>query len=232
MRGCGERKDKALYLESTPSPEGMPIENFIYDAPIPVNQEPFRAPILYRDERTGLYHVLIWVGKKFYESPWDFIREAAVKGISRRIPKSFPIHKLSPGSAMLFIHSDAIVENWRELSEELKKQGITSIPCPKGKGSHKELKENCIALLYYTLKGKDTGEEGEYGKWVDRKVGDLTYSLPNPYEEVDFNPVFKTGIFLYAPITNIAYISKDGQVEESVKEVARECRLPIVVKEE
>ncbi|SMO59735.1 hypothetical protein SAMN06269117_11353 [Balnearium lithotrophicum] len=232
MRGCGERKDKAFYLESTPSPDGAPIEDFIFDLPIPINQEPFRAPILYRDERTGIYHVLIWVGKKFYESPWDFIREAEIKGISRRIPKNFPIQKLSPGSKMLFVHSDAIIQNWQDLVKEIKKQGITKIPCPKMDPKHSELKENCMALLYYVLKGKETGDRGKYGKWVDRTVGDLTYSIPNPLEKLNFQPVFQTGIFLYAPITNIAYISKDGQVEESVKEIAQECKLPVVVKEE
>ena len=232
MRGCGERKDKALYLECATSPDGLPIEHFIFDPPIPINQEPFRAPILWRDERTGIYHVLIWIGKKLYESPWDFIKEAAIKGVSRRMPKNFPIHKLSPGSKMLFVHSDAILQNWQELVEELKKQGISNIPCPKENKNHKELKGNCIALLYYILKGEETEDESEYGKWVDRTIGDLTYSIPNPYKEIEFQPVFKTGIFLYAPITNIAYISKDGQIEESVKEIAQECKLPVVVKEE
>jgi len=148
------------------------------------------------------------------------------------MPKNFPIHKLSPGSKMLFVHSDAILQNWQELVEELKKQGISNIPCPKENKNHKELKGNCIALLYYILKGEETEDESEYGKWVDRTIGDLTYSIPNPYKEIEFQPVFKTGIFLYAPITNIAYISKDGQIEEYVKEIAQECKLPVVVKEE
>jgi len=232
MRGCGERKDKGLYLECSPSKDGAPIEHFIFDLPIPVNQEPFRAPILYRDKRSGIYHVLIWVGKKFYESPWDFIREAEVKGISRRIPKNFPIHKLSRGSKMLFIHSDAVIKNWKELVEELRKQGITEIPCPKGNKKHKNLEDNCISLLYYLLKGKETEEESKFGRWVDRKVGDLVYSIPNPFKELNFQPVFETGIFLYVPITNIAYITKDGQVEESVKEAAQNCNLPVLIKEE
>ena len=232
MRGCGERKDKGLYLECATSPFGLPIEHFIFDPPIPINQEPFRAPILWKDKKTGIYHVLIWIGKKFYESPWDFIREAEAKGVSRRIPKNFPIHKLSPGSSMLLIHSDAILENWKELVKELRRQGISSIPCPKEKEEHKEMKEYCLSLLYYLLSGEKAGYDSDQRKWVKRKVGDLTYLLPNPYEELNFKPVFKTGIFLRAPITNIAYISKDGQVEESINEVAQQCKLPVVVKEE
>ena len=204
MRGCGERKDKGLYLECATSPDGLPIEHFIFDPPILINQEPFRAPILWKDENTGIYHVLIWIGKKFYESPWDFIREAGVKGISRRIPKNFPIHKLSSGSNMLLIHSDAILENWKELVKELKRQGISSIPCPKGEEEHKEMKEYCLSLLYYLLSGKEVGYDSDQGKWVKRKVGDLTYILPNPHEKLSFKPVFRTGIFLRAPITNIA----------------------------
>jgi len=89
MRGCGERKDKALYLECATSPDGLPIEHFIFDPPIPINQEPFRAPILWRDERTGIYHVLIWIGKKFYESPWDFIKKQQLKGSVEEYRKTF-----------------------------------------------------------------------------------------------------------------------------------------------
>jgi len=232
MRGCGERKDKGLYLESIPGEDGLPIEHFIFDPPIPINQEPFRAPILYRDEKSGVYHVLIWVGKKFYESPFDFIEEASVKGVSRRIPKNFPIEKLSRKSVMLFVHSDAILQNWRELTEKLKEHGISRIPCPKNREEHQSLKENCIALLYYLMKGEPTGREDSAGRWVKRQVGDLDYSVPNPLEDLNFIPVFKTGIFLYAPITNIAYISKDGKVEESIAEKANECKLPVIVKEE
>lgn len=107
-RGCGERTEDVPYLCSSQSLYGLPVEAFIID---PVEKWDLkghsRGYTLYKNN--GINHIVIFVGKQYYPSPWDFVEEVKHFGVSRRIPENFPFDKLTPGkSNMYFAHSRAI----------------------------------------------------------------------------------------------------------------------------
>jgi len=114
-RGCGVRHENAVYL-CAGGHDGMAIEHFMFDPPIPWTGPHIRGPMLHQD-RKGIYHIILGIGKKFYPTVPDFVEEGTIMGISKRIPLTFfkggdgeaAIDKLTPGKSKLFlIHPNAI----------------------------------------------------------------------------------------------------------------------------
>jgi len=110
-RGCGSRVPDALYACIPTSPYGKPAEYFIVDPAIPFNLPPdhnIRAPFYYPDP-SGTYHLLMGVGVTYYPFVSDFIEEAKVMGVSKRLPQNFDYSKLDPQySNLILIHKRAI----------------------------------------------------------------------------------------------------------------------------
>ncbi len=171
-RGCGTRQVGGLYACCGLSPYGKPIEHFIIDPPVFVEYKNFRAPIQVDDD------LLFWVGEKFYPYPSDFIEEARIYGVSKRIPANFPIEKITSLSKMYFVHPKAIIENFKELP--------APVYCPKEYDHHFKQEECCIGYSYSLA----AGEEEE------RQVGDITYLLYSFNQEIKVKPVYSQGIFL------------------------------------
>lgn len=109
-RNCGQGRDRGgLYVEDKRGPGGLPDEYFVFDPPLPTHLGPYRGAVPYTDGQ-GVTHVLIWVGEQFYPYPADFVEEARYQGISRRLPGSFPLEKLSEKSRLLLLHARACLE--------------------------------------------------------------------------------------------------------------------------
>jgi len=205
MRGCGRRKAGGLYICSELNDHGLPLEHFLIDPPVPYEGERFRAPQIF--EKDGKPHVLMWIGSEHYPIPPDYIEETRVKGASKRIPVGFPIEKLEPGSMMFLIHEKAIIESYRGFP----------LPeyCPKNDASHLANLEYCLGHTY------QLGDEPE------RRVGDLTYIM-HPAEIKTEELVFKAGIFLRMPITNIDHVLlKDGSADPRVAKKQNITKIPI-----
>jgi hypothetical protein len=100
-RGCGERKRDAIYLCLGIGSDGeLKVEDLVID---PVRIWEFgwqRGFSIF--EASGVNHVVIFVGKQYYPSPWDFIEEARRYGVSRNVRNNFPIERLTPGKSVLF----------------------------------------------------------------------------------------------------------------------------------
>jgi hypothetical protein len=108
IRGCGTREENKTYLCCGQSPYGIEIEHFIIDPAVPWYSEGHtRGYTLI--EIQNVNHVVIFVGKNFYPSPWDFVEEARRFGLSRKVTSNFPFNKLTPGkSRMYFVHARSI----------------------------------------------------------------------------------------------------------------------------
>lgn len=108
-RGCGVRSQGGLYVCVPISPDGKPLEFFMSDPAVPwKGAKTLRAPQLI-EERRGTRHLLMGVGKEFYPYPSDFLEEARVLGVSRKIPKNFNFEGLDPKrSKLLLMHPRAI----------------------------------------------------------------------------------------------------------------------------
>jgi len=128
-RGCGDREPGGVYAESGLSKNGLPLEVFLFDPPLPVPQELdlVNKPQLWQrvDPTTGepvldengrpIFDLLIHVGAEHY--PWavDYIEETRRMGASRRLNPNLDLAKLSRSSRMLLAHPKAFIIGWHEL---------------------------------------------------------------------------------------------------------------------
>lgn len=148
----------------------------------------------------------MWVGKQYY-TLGSFIEEAMKQGVSKRIPASM-IPEITPGESRLFLaYVEAIVilakENYAELEHYLYEWGYLAevdLEC-----------ENWVSLLPELLEA-DTP--------MPPNMGTLRIALEN-LEATDldhylgvvdsFGITYKPGIFGYAYLTGIQYITKPGE---------------------
>lgn len=113
-RGCGERVQGGLYISVPSGYYGMSIEHFLVDPPVRWDGGQVRAPMLIPQD--GVNHVLLGIGREFYPFVPDFVEEARVMGISKRIPFTFDLTTLkpptddTPASGLLLVHPRAIAK--------------------------------------------------------------------------------------------------------------------------
>lgn len=178
-RGCGQRKTDSIYFESRLSIKGEPIENFIIDPPIDCEKKGIKWSRSYQIfQKDGVNHLIDWIGEEYYPSPWDFIEEARIKGMSRRVQKSFDFTKITPGKSQIFFAHKKAIDTTTKTKIHLVKANRFK---PHG--------------------------DYEYVKASYRQVGDIEYSIkdydPNkPIKHKDF----RAGLFLRLPITNMVYV--------------------------
>ncbi len=213
MRGCGNRKKGGLYLVVPVSEDGTPIEEFLIDQPIPYLGEPFRAPQLVYNETLGAYDVLMWVGKRFYPYVPDFIEEVRMLGISKRIPRTFPINKLTPNKSRLFIiHPRAIPLFRNVIAQESKKI------CHRDIEEHSKGEKFCIMDLWNISTHGKSSQKHRIGK------SELGYEIITPSVRyisptVDCSPIgnqkYGAGIVAGFYISHFEYVG--GAPEELQK---------------
>ena len=119
-RGCGTR-DTGLYAESGRSPFGSPLKEFLLD-PVEPLPEGYNAATLankslvWEDVRTGICHLISWVGEQEYPHVWDIIKEIDALGASRHISsKTANLERLTPlKSRLILVHPRCRDLNWLE----------------------------------------------------------------------------------------------------------------------
>lgn len=212
VRGCGKRVKGGLYVCTSLSPNGLPLEHFIIDPPVEYNGENLRSPIIF--EREGINHIMMWVGKENYPYASDFIEEVRRFGCSKRIPSDFPIEKLQPGSLMFLVHPRAIITNWESLP--------APTYCPKDREDHLSKSESCLGLCYSHT--EPNREENQ------RQIGDTVYPTAFSLDDNSI-PEYDSGIFMNLPITNIDHIKDEhGAVNPDIAE--KETSIPLYFKDE
>jgi hypothetical protein len=113
-RGCGKRVKGGIYVEVPTGPFGRPLEDFLIEPPVVVDPSelglsPIGVKLIQKD---GVYHILDWVGTNYYPNVADFVEEARIMGISRRLPKTLDFQKLTAGSRLILLHPRAHDDNW------------------------------------------------------------------------------------------------------------------------
>jgi hypothetical protein len=206
-----------VYIETRLSPFGQPIENFLIDSPQVLDTEALgirprgMTPVL-REDAT---HLFDWVGAEGYASPVDFIEEARVKGVSRRILPSL-VADLTPGSRLLLIHPRAHVRNALDFWRALDANEREHVPCPsakRGGDNHPDIvapwldnKDDlpqpwCLGCCYHDVIGTPTGDPGA----VRVTIGDVQYNAWSRPPMTDA-PIYAPALFLALPITNVSVI--------------------------
>lgn len=125
-RGCGSRTANGLYAECGVGDGGLPVEDFLVDPPHPFVRDELdivnKATVV--EGADGVRHVMMWVGEEHYPHVADFIEEARLYGVSRRLPGDFDMSTLTPGaSKMILVHPRAYNAGWLDqaLADRCKK---------------------------------------------------------------------------------------------------------------
>lgn len=126
-RGCGEREPGGVYAESGLSPRGRPLEEFLFDPPLPIpdgldlvnkpqlwqRRLPSGEPALDEEEQP-IFDLLIWVGAEHYPYCCDYLEEVKRYGASRKLNPNLDLALLSRSSRMILVHPHVLNTLWQE----------------------------------------------------------------------------------------------------------------------
>jgi len=211
LRGCGERAQGGLYVSIGTSPMGRSIEFFLVDPAIRWDGGQLRAPMLVPDEKRT-YHVLLGIGKQHYPFGPDFIEEAKVMGVSKRVPHDFDPSKLEYGrSKFLLVHPRAI------LGFEVQ----ADFECRTGQDKQKH---RCTSLLWpasslVSLPPKhEVIEEDKAGFGVPSppnvriRTPSVEYRTRHPFFHNGDPLDYTAGVVLSFPVFSFDFVNKKGGV--------------------
>lgn len=211
-RACGSgRTVDSIYMECGEMLGGTPIEQFLTDptAPFDIVQFGVRAVGTHTfTDASGVTHVLDWVGAEYYETVSDFVEEARLMGISRKIELR-QAQQLSRASKLYLLHPKGHLLNHQEVGQD------SAVVCPNGQHSPGD---PCCGLHWVVPeKGPVAGRRplvrGDY-EVTPRKTG-----TPQPR--------YTHGIFMIVPITNLTLIARhDGSYDQPRFQALKRSTLP------
>lgn len=220
-RGCGTRQQGGVYACCGLSPHGTPVEEFLFDPPLEVDELTVKSIGVTLFERDGVLHVLDHVGSVYYASIADYVEEVKRLGLSRRLELSAEEYaQITPESRLLHTHERAFVENWKELRP-------IYAPCPKG--LHDANEEFCAACWWATVEGGELlAFANETGLEVAKMMPSFAYTAWMPKD--GFEGEFRLGLFASFPISHIEVIEDpDGGEHERKKERLADAQVPVAV---
>jgi hypothetical protein len=217
VRGCGRRVKGGVYAETKLSPTGVALEAFLVDPPIAVDL--LAAGIASRGVQLlqvkGVWHLVDVVGSKFYPHPSDFLEEARLKGVSRRLPANLDFSKLTRESRLVLLHRRAVIQNFGEYPQP------PELVCPKELGEHglTPLRSMCAGLWWRDFSPEELNSLGQR-----LFAGGVLYHAEARPQGVA--PLYQAGAFVILPISNLAVV--DGAPESQERfERAKRAELPV-----
>ncbi len=209
-RRCGNaRTQDSIYLEVGMGAGGIPIENYFVDLPVEIDPSSINlTPVgvqLIQSQTSGVWHVFDWIGEKHYPSPADFLEEARVMGISRKISPALDFSKLSADSRLICIHPHAVIQN----PEELMLSSDYTWECPTGK-QHTET-QGCIGWHWCESLTPADATDGLGLLWRDQPSGS--------YQIKRSGGVAVTGVGIFAnfPIHGLAVTAREDLTHDKKK---------------
>jgi hypothetical protein len=247
-RGCGYRQPGGVYLRTILSSRGSPLENFLFDPPIPAPEEmmiPTRGvSIIERPGDPGIYDVYDKIGVASYPNVADFYQELRKLGLSRRIKRDSRLELLDARSRIFLIHPRAIITNCGDYYAALSiEQGeytnAHTWRCLKNIDDHdenveseeKEHPEMCVSLWWDDIvKGEDSLDPDMPPRTVDRNIGNIWYGGRKRPAKV--KPEYQEGIFMWLPLhrLDVIYDAEQDEHEKSLEQ-ARRSGLPVKLEE-
>lgn len=207
-RGCGQRIEGGVYLESATSPFGVDLEEFLMDPPIPYDPDSKLGVTLIEDEH-GVTHVVDYVGSEHYPEAADVLEEGRTHGFSRRISKSIDLSKLSKDSKLFVLHDRGLVTNWNDVNSHF-----------SDSLGGKDFSAECLWAM-------PRPEEDDAAN-PSRTIANTRYDVI-PADSADSRAAFDeeaettTALVAVLPITNVSVIAaNDGSHVSTYEEKARQ----------
>lgn len=229
-RACGQRIRGGVYAEARLSEDGLPIEYFLVDPPIPVEigqlglasvgVQLIKIQVAGTKHLPGVHYIFDVVGQEFYPYPADYVEETRRLGASRRLPANLDFSRLGPGSRLILIHARAVIDDFTGYPQP------PWVECPNGIDTHliSPLPEMCAGLWWHDLPGTPD-ENGLVLRWIE---GGTQYrGYPRP-ENAD--PSYRHGVFFSLPISNLAVI-QGAEATERNYQAACKSGLPVYLEE-
>ena len=227
VRGCGFRST-GLYLCISESPFGKPIEHFLVDPPVLwKSSKTLRSPMLIEDKQK-INHICLGIGKKYYPFVSDFVEEAKVMGVSKRVSRTFDFSSLTPNkSRLLLVHPRAIPQF----------DYMVNLNCPTNK---KEV-HNCIGDLWplssvKSFKTVHETEELESGHDFRVTTPSCIYYVKEPFrydkqdERLTTLGEYQSGIILMFPSFHLEWVNSRGEIPSKMKKQIEKAGFTIELK--
>jgi hypothetical protein len=225
-RGCGTRKAGGLYAVCELIEDGMAVEMFVLDPAIPWEGGPFQGVQLReRQDGSGIYDLIDWVGESFYPTVPDFVEEGREMGFSTKIPvnKSIDYSLLTPyESTLCYVHAKTIPQFKHQVREQ-----DDQIPMYAGGCQHSRTwssaspRQPCTFNLWDLSAFVDCpGHEATYGdNSAEIQTPSVRYSVRTPIQpmlrqNVEHITPYAPGIFLRVPLTRFEFIG-DALTEDA-----------------
>jgi hypothetical protein len=242
-RGCGRRIEGGIYAETGTSTTGKPVEAFLFDPVIPVDDPPSHGfspvgvhPI---EGVNGIWNAGDWVGETHYAYPADYVEEVRRFGSSRRLPRTFDFSTISAKSRLVFMHSRAVIQNYQALAQE--RPEYTQVArqpwCPQNKPHHQHpgqaepsVRQQCAALHWETFDpaGKDIDLANDPD--LDARAAFRVFKglweyrcavAPRPQR-------YSPGLFMWLPIHRLVVIRDPyGDTHKEALEAAQKAQVPL-----
>lgn len=215
-RECGPgRTAGSIYVECGLSLAGVPIEQYLHDPPIPVDpvQLGLHAQgVTIITDAQGTKHIVDLVGASHYPYPCDFIEEARVMGVSRKVPRTVDLTGITSASMLILVHARASTRNAAAVS------AASRMLCPNARH---QPGDDCAGLHWVVPEAND----GPGHRRLKCGTYELTPRLPGAPA-----PELQHAFFMAVPITAITIIANhDGSVDEAARRAASRAGVPVSV---
>lgn len=217
-RGCGSRKPSGIYFESGLSPSGQPVEYFLCDPPVLVDDWHLSPVGVQLIERNGITHIVDWVGRMHYPNVADFVEEVRRFGLSRRLSSKLEFSRISPQTRILLVHQRAWIDNFAEYQ---------TWSCPKQIPGHaievlphepEARARMCAGVWWEDVEGgiepktrRFDGEDDE--RDIERVMPSFTYIARKKPDSVE--PKYKNAIFASFPCSRLVVVK--GNHEQNLE---------------
>jgi len=245
-RGCGTRKQGAIYAECGLSIWGRPIEHFLVDPPRVSDAGALGLSSIGVKlvEVNGVWHIFDIVGSEHYPNVADFIEEVRAMGASRRLARTLDFSRLTSDSKLVLLHRRAQIDNAGEYFDAMGAWMPTGWHCPRHVPDHESVRlppAMCAGLWWVDI------EAGAIPAHITRHITPSMCRMPdesrltavarqmpsfsyNAWARPDgIHPQYRLAIFMVLPITNLAVIRAGDGSHAEAQRAAEQGRLPVEV---
>jgi hypothetical protein len=230
-RGCGNRVAGGIYFECRLSPYGKPLETFLYCPPPPVPPEWALSPV---SSRLIGIDVVDWIGETHYPNVLDYVEEVRHLGLSGRLPKNFPFHKLTYRSTFKPVHARAIIDNWMDmlvLFRKEKREADCPLSIETPTLAHRATDGYCSGYWWEDVMGGDSDMRAGW-RWSRPVLRERpSFSYYANARPIAFKPDYRPGILGAFPLTRLVVVQGEG-AEETYENLSDSVCVPVSLVEE
>lgn len=211
-RGCGVRVRGGVYLEIGVGADGVDLHRFLVDHPLrlPMRElgiTPRGVHIIDDPWDTRASMLIDWIGSQHYPNVLDFLTEARMYGISRRLPRNFPFESLH-GISIGFVHSRAAVENPEAFWANPQ---VTKTYCPTGNAVHQSPAYRsaggpCAGFWWEDVEGGIELDPEMGNRVVRREMPSFRYLARRRPDTAD--PIYAPALFLVMRPGRLVYVEE------------------------